>query len=547
MRVGIDFDNTIVRYDHVFAEAARSRGWVPQNFRGSKKQLRDAVRLLADGESKWQILQGEVYGQRMGEAEPFPGVMEFIDAARRRGIAMFIVSHKTRYSNFDARKVDLREAALAWMDRNGFFDPARLGLSHDQIFFTDTRAEKIARISALGCDVFIDDLEEVFVDPSFPADIKRVLFASDHEPPSNRGIVVRETWPDIACYVLDDAHGEKDSFDEFAKIGERLVGGALRSVRPTSASGGNNRLFRIETEDGRLYALKHYPRQASDLRDRLSTEFSAFHFMRRHGVGQVPKPIAKDANAGFALFEWIEGLPVRPCIAAIDAAVALTRDLLDLKNAPDAGAMPLASEACLTAATIVTQVEARLAALAAEGAAEPKLQEFLNGVFRPAADRAITRAKAIYAAAGLGFDTAVTPPMRCLSPSDFGFHNALVQPDGRIVFLDFEYFGWDDPVKLASDFVLHPGMDLTAELKERFLESMSDVFQADKTFDVRLRASLPLYAMRWTMILLNEFLPEHWARRVMAGARGDRSTVLQAQLDKARAMARRAATGDLAA
>ena len=117
MPVGIDFDNTIVRYDRVFAEAARSRGWVAKDFRGTKKELRDTVRLLDDGEIKWQILQGEVYGQRMREAEPFPGVIEFINAARRRGIEMYIVSHKTRYSNYDAHKVDLRKAALAWMEQ----------------------------------------------------------------------------------------------------------------------------------------------------------------------------------------------------------------------------------------------------------------------------------------------------------------------------------------------------------------------------------------------------------------------------------------------
>jgi hypothetical protein len=122
-----------------------------------------------------------------------------------------------------------------------------------------------------------------------------------------------------------------------------------------------------------------------------------------------------------------------------------------------------------------------------------------------------------------------------------------VQADGSLVFLDFEYFGWDDPAKLASDFVLHPGMDLTAELKKRFLDSISDVFRSDETFDVRLRASLPLYAMRWTMILLNEFLPDRWARRVMAGARGDHSAILKTQFDKARAMIRRVETLDFVA
>ena len=45
-----------------------------------------------------------------------------------------------------------------------------------------------------------------------------------------------------------------------------------------------------------------------------------------------------------------------------------------------------------------------------------------------------------------------------------------------------------------------------------------------------------LYALRWTMILLNEYLPNRWQRRVLAGFRGERSLVLRRQLDKAAAM-----------
>ena len=48
MRVGIDFDNTIAGYDHVFVAAAQARGWVAADFYGTKRELRDTVRLLAD-------------------------------------------------------------------------------------------------------------------------------------------------------------------------------------------------------------------------------------------------------------------------------------------------------------------------------------------------------------------------------------------------------------------------------------------------------------------------------------------------------------------
>lgn len=545
MSVGIDFDNTIVSYDRVFTEAARSRGWVTHDFTGTKKQLRDAVRQLDDGEIKWQMLQAEVYGERMAEAELFPGVIDFIDAARRRGIDMFIVSHKTRYSNYDQRRVDLRVAALSWMEKKGFFEPSQLGFSRDQVFFANTRAEKIARISRLGCGFFIDDLEEVFLDPAFPADVRRVLFTSDQGPLSDEAIIVRKTWHDIARYVLEDPTEVADPVAEAADIGASLVGATLRSVQP-ARTGGNNRLFKIQADDGRSYALKSYPRQKSDPRDRLSTEFGALDFMRRHGIDQVPKPVAKDNTAGFGLYEWITGQPVKPDSASIDAAVSFIHALHKLRTASDAASLPPASEACFSAQSIVGQCEARFAALKAVAPNHPELSSYLNQAFYPAADRAIARAREIYGQAGLEFDAPIAIGLRSLSPSDFGFHNALLRGDGRLVFLDFEYFGWDDPVKLASDFVLHPGMDLTVELKRRFLESVSDVYRADETFAPRLQAGLPLYAMRWAMILLNEFLPERWARRVMAGARGDRSVILEAQLAKARAMVTRVENGEMA-
>ncbi len=547
MPLGIDFDNTIVSYDRIFVKAAHARGWVADDFCGSKKQLRDAVRLLQDGEIKWQILQGEVYGQRMGEAEPFPGVIEFIKDARRRGLEMFIVSHKTRYSNYDRLKVDSRAAALAWMEKNAFFDPAGLGFSREQVFFADTRAEKIAHISALGCGLFIDDLEEVFADPAFPASVTRVLFTSDDEP-GDRTIVVRRTWPDIARYVFEETRaGGGNVADGAAAVGRRLAGVALRSVQPVHAGGGNNRLFRVVTADGEVYALKSYPRQASDPRDRLSTEFNALSFLRRHGVTQVPSPIARDDPAGFALYDWISGTPVQPNAAAVDAAADFVRVLHLLTAAADASALPLASEACLSGQSIFRQVEERLARFSATAPAYPELEEFLDAVFVPTSRRTVAEARKIYAQSGLDFDKPIGQSLRCLSPSDFGFHNALVQTDGRIVFLDFEYFGWDDPVKLASDFVLHPGMDLTPELKQRFLDAMHGEFQADVTFAARLRALLPLYALRWTMILLNEFLPEGWARRVMAGAQGDRTAILRRQLTKAHVMIARLESGSVGA
>jgi hypothetical protein len=547
VRIGVDFDNTIASYDGVFVEAALGRGWIVPGFRGTKKQLRDSVRKLDDGEIKWQILQAEVYGPRMQEAVPFPGVLEFFEAARRRGSELFIVSHKTRFANYAEEKVDLREAALRWMEARGLFEPGKSGLARANVFFADTRDEKIEKIAALGCGVFIDDLEEVFAHPEFPAGVSRILFSSGNEQPDGGPVVAYEDWAGISRHVLGDTGDTAAGIaPDVAPIAARLAGRPVRALEPVRA-GGNNRLFAVACDDGTRFALKQYPRQASDPRDRLATEFGALQFMRRHGLTQVPAALASDAVSGFALYDWVDGRPPVASDTAVDAAIAFAGMLRSLGGQDGASELPDASEACFSPATIVAQVDRRLAVLRSAAASQPALAAFLDGPYGAAAARAIGYARQLCLDHRLDFDVAIDPALRCLSPSDFGFHNALERPDGRIVFLDFEYFGWDDPVKLTGDFMLHPGMNLPDHLGRRFREGMMRLFGDEGGFATRLQACLPLYALRWTMILLNEFLPDRWARRVMAGVEGEREQILARQLDKARAMIARIETGTLLA
>ncbi|MGO9607173.1 MAG: hypothetical protein ACLQAT_27900 [Candidatus Binataceae bacterium] len=178
-RIGIDFDNTIVGYDEAFLAAAKKRGLISENFRGSKQAIRDAIRLLPEGEQAWQLLQGFIYGQGMAEAVMFDGVGAFLLRCQEEGHVVHIVSHKTEYGHFDPARVNLRQAALDWMDRQGFFREDKYGVPIANVHFESTRADKLDRIAALGCTHFIDDLEEVLGDPGFPRDIERILFSRE--------------------------------------------------------------------------------------------------------------------------------------------------------------------------------------------------------------------------------------------------------------------------------------------------------------------------------------------------------------------------------
>ena len=114
---------------------------------------------------------------------------------------MSIVSHKTAYGHFDDTRVNLRQAALDWMTARGFFQAAGIGLPADAVAFEATRADKLARIAALGCTHFIDDLPEVLDDPAFPPGVEKFLFTNGARRVAPRCDAYAH-WRDIAAVVL---------------------------------------------------------------------------------------------------------------------------------------------------------------------------------------------------------------------------------------------------------------------------------------------------------------------------------------------------------
>ena len=96
MKIGIDFDNTIVNYDKVFHKVALEQSLIKSNLAVTKTAVRDYLRSKGENDI-WTKLQGYVYGQRMLDANVFPGFIDFIGFANSNNIEVLIVSHKTLY------------------------------------------------------------------------------------------------------------------------------------------------------------------------------------------------------------------------------------------------------------------------------------------------------------------------------------------------------------------------------------------------------------------------------------------------------------------
>jgi len=184
MRIGVDFDNTIVCYDKAIMVLSKDLIDLPKEMPLTKLGLRDYMR--ATGRQKeWTTFQGELYGPGMFYAQPFEGAIKTLRHLSRKGHELFIISHRTIRPH-QGPPHDLHQYAKSWIEKHLKSRGLFCG-ENAHVNFLDTREKKLNKISDIGCDVFIDDLPEVLCDPAFPADTMRVLFDPllSHSPDEN--------------------------------------------------------------------------------------------------------------------------------------------------------------------------------------------------------------------------------------------------------------------------------------------------------------------------------------------------------------------------
>ena len=200
IRIGVDFDNTIVCYDKVFHQVALDKSYISGNLAINKTAVRDYMRRVGR-EEEWILLQGLVYGDRMKNAYAFSGVIDFFFACKGRNIPVLIISHKTRYSK-KGPQFDLHRSARNWLTMQGFFSKDGIGLSPEQVFFMETRAEKIACIRKQNCTHFIDDLPEFLTEPDFPDNVERFLFDPNGDNMKKVNFQSASTWKELQDRLL---------------------------------------------------------------------------------------------------------------------------------------------------------------------------------------------------------------------------------------------------------------------------------------------------------------------------------------------------------
>ena len=199
MIIGLDFDNTLVIYDELFAKVAKEQGVGNNEALNDKITIRNYLRSI-NQEELFTKIQVEVYGKRITEASAAKSMVNTLITLNQRGIKLKIISHKTK-TPYKGPRYDLHESAWKWIKENLKDQDGRQLFSENDVYFEETKEKKVARIRDCKCTHYIDDLPEIL--EMIDEKIVKVLYC-----PKNRGekhgMKVMSDWTQLQK-ILDDA------------------------------------------------------------------------------------------------------------------------------------------------------------------------------------------------------------------------------------------------------------------------------------------------------------------------------------------------------
>jgi thiamine kinase-like enzyme len=289
---------------------------------------------------------------------------------------------------------------------------------------------------------------------------------------------------------------------EFRQAFEKNLKVELDSVEERPG-GANSRAFRLVDAQNRSYLAKLYLGFEGEDQERLKTEYESLK------LRWIPEPMFADYELRMGVFSFIEGRKFEP--NEIDRenvlkAIHCLCELQNLQNKKSSWDIPAAKEACFSISEYIESLRQRVQHL--QDVDNSELKAYLKGDIERVMDSLRDKTIRQSAKNGVRMTDVLSEGMRILSPSDVGFHNILkADRDQSPVLIDFEYFGWDDPVKMICDFVLQPENPIPESIRSFFVSEFIKQFPTQVDLKARFPVVFPILSMRWCLIMLNAFLP----------------------------------------
>ena len=271
--------------------------------------------------------------------------------------------------------------------------------------------------------------------------------------------------------------------------------------------GINNRVFSCSA-GCQHWVIKGYAAGQPGQRDRMQAEVEFLRFAAQAAPGFTPALIQVDPERRCVVLEHLEGevFPdgVPPSKGAVNEAVEFFRQLNAKPRLAQESIQLDAAEGFLSLQEHLANVRKRVEGMGSihlEAALRPQAEKLLHQLHTELAhteERTISLIDQ-----GLVAD-AIAPEERCISPSDFGFHNAIRTAEG-IRFIDFEFAGWDDPAKALVDFGFQPRVPVPGG-SSALLAALHTYNR--KELQIRCTTLKPVLRVKWLCIVLAILRPE---------------------------------------
>jgi hypothetical protein len=270
--------------------------------------------------------------------------------------------------------------------------------------------------------------------------------------------------------------------------------------------GINNQVFR-SSDGAQNWVIKGYSPAQPGQPDRMLAEQQFLLFANQMAPGFTPSLVCADHDRRCVVLEYVHGSTfgedVPPCAEAVSEAVRFIHLLnRDPQRAREYIQLD-AAEGFQSMSQHIANVRSRLDSMSCEHV-KTEVKPLAEAMLQKVSTELCQVAEQTHRAIEQGvISDSISLDKRCVSPSDFGFHNAISTEEG-IRFIDFEFAGWDDPAKTTLDFILQPRVPVVG-----FGSPLLSAWQQQERPSIQSRCQYlePILRLKWLCILLSVLNP----------------------------------------
>lgn len=304
---------------------------------------------------------------------------------------------------------------------------------------------------------------------------------------------------------------------------------------------GNNKLFEIVDEDAQRYLVKVYSDRVSfsDIREdewsRGEREFKTISYLWEKNFREIPRPIFFDSEAQIGVYSFERGRIIKQEEIKKEHVDHMIEFLIKLSKFidPDKDYFPVAISGCLNMQQYLDVVKQRFEKIndgLDSSIMTPDIRSFLDDIYLEIKK---IEEKFLSELDEKELTEEISLHRQVLTPGDYGFHNILVDEYGEYKFLDFEYFGRDDPTRQILDLKHHAQMnEIDDEMKDYFVKRYMEELHFTIEQKKRLKLIEPLIQITWVLIYLNVLSKEYIEK--IKEAHGDIEGLIEGRMIKAK-------------